>query len=319
MTTTDNGSGATGQAAGAGDAAAAAAATAAAQGQTGQTGADRADAIQNGSGTFEVPADVIEWGKSKGYKPEQMAKVFAENPDMYAMANSYRNAEKLLGGEKLVMPKDATDQAGWDMLYNKLGRPEKPEGYKIPLPEGSAGGELEQWAKQTFFKNGLTQTQAEGVGKEWIAIMNATIARDEAESAKAAATQRGALEKEWGADFKANEEVARRATTQLGKMVGMDGLDLDQMEKAFGLGKSMKMMEQIGRILKVDSDTYEGANNLDRGASVKSVEAARTEKETLFKDPAFVEKYNKNDTAARAKIASLNGIISAANPTYSGQ
>jgi hypothetical protein len=318
--TTDNAPGAAGQGAGAGTGdAAALAAAAAAQGQTGVDGAARADALQNGTSEFTVPPEMLEWGKSKGYNAEKMAAIFKDNPDVYSMANSYRNAEKLLGGEKLVMPKDATDQAGWDALYNKLGRPEKADGYKIPLPEGSAGGELEAWAKATFHKNGLTQAQAEGVGKEWINIMNATIARDEAESAKAAATQRVALEKEWGADFKGNEEIAKRAVAKLGPMVGIDGLDLDQMEKAFGLQKSMKMMEQIGRILKVDSDTFEGSGDNNRGGGVKSVEAARTEKENLWNDAGFREKYNKGDVAARAKITALNALIAQANPQYSGQ
>jgi hypothetical protein len=313
MTTTDNGSGASGQAAGAGNAA-----TAAAQGQTGQDGAARADAIQNGTAEFSVPADVLEWGKSKGYKPEQMAKVFAENPDMYSMANSYRNAEKLLGGEKLVLPKDASDQAGWDALYNKLGRPEKPDGYKIPLPEGSAGGEFEAWARNTFHGAGLTQTQAELVGNKFNEMMAQTIAKDEAEAKQQAAQERVAIEKEWGADFKANEEIARRATAALGKTVGIDGLDLDRMEQAFGLAKSLKMMEQIGRIMKLDSDSFEGSNNPDRGVGVKSVEAARTEKDNLFKDGEFVKKLQAGDTLAKAKIAALNAIISQANPQYSG-
>ena len=313
MTTTDNGSGATGQAAGAGNAA-----IAATQGQTGQDGAARADAIQNGTAEFSVPAEVLEWGKSKGYKPEQMAKVFAENPDMYSMANSYRNAEKLLGGEKLVLPKDATDQAGWDAFYNKLGRPEKPDGYKIPLPEGSAGGEFEAWAKNTFHGAGLTQQQAESVGSKFNEMMAATIAKDEAESKQQAAQERVSIEKEWGADFKANEEIAKRAVAALGKTVGIDGLDLDKMEQAFGLAKSLKMMEQMGRLMKLDSDSFEGSNNPDRGVGVKSVEAVRTEKDNLFKDSDFVKKFQGGDTIAKAKIASLNAIISQANPQYSG-
>lgn len=309
--TTDNAPATGGQ--GAGDVAAALT-----QGQQQTGGEARVDAIQNGTGDFTVPAELLEWGKSKGYKPEQMEKVFKENPDVYSMANSYRNAEKLLGGEKLVMPKDVADQAGWDALYNKLGRPEKPEGYKIPLPEGSAGGELEQWAKQTFHKNGLTQQQADGVGKAWIEIMNATIAKDEADMKASAAKDQVTLKNEWKGDFDANSEIAKRAVTSLGKMVGIDGLDLDQMEKAFGLEKSMKMMEKIGRILKLDSDTYEGQGNGDRGVGVKSVEAARTEKENLFKDNDFVRKYNANDVVARQKISALNAVISAANPNYSG-
>lgn len=32
----------------------------------------------------------------------------------------------------MVIPKDDTDEAGWNAVYGKLGRPDKPDGYKVP-------------------------------------------------------------------------------------------------------------------------------------------------------------------------------------------
>lgn len=311
--TTENGS-TNGQPAGAIDPA-----VAALQGQQQTDGAARADAIQNGQATFSVPADVLEWGKSKGYKPEQMAKVFAENPDMYSMANSYRNAEKLLGGDKLIIPKDQTDQAGWDALYNKLGRPEKADAYKLPDLPDTATPEFTDWAKNTFYKVGISQQQSEMLSKEWMQMMQATVAKDDAEMKASAVKQQAELEKEWAADLKGNTEVARRANVAMAKDIGLDGTDLDAMEKALGLRKSLKIMNYVGRSLKLDSDTYEGAGDTNRGGGIKSVEAAKSEKEALFNDPSFVKKFNDKDQLARAKIAALNGIISQANPNYSGQ
>lgn len=306
MTTgTDNGSATGGQAAGT---------------QAGtQSGAEaRADALQNGSSEFVMPPEMAEWGKSKGYNPERLAQTFKNDPDAYAMANSYRNAEKLLGGEKLVVPKDASDQAGWDALYSKLGRPGKAEEYKLPLPDGSVGGEFEGWAKNTFHKAGVTQQQAELLGKEWVQMMNGTIAKDEADMKAAAAAQQLALDKEWGADAKSNTEIATRAFARMGKDVGLDGADLDAMEKAIGLQKSMKIMNYLGRGLKLDSDKFEGSGDGSRGVSVKSAEGAKVEKANLWNDAGFRDKYNKGDVLAVQKIKSLNEIIASSNPTYSG-
>ena len=42
------------------------------------------------------------------------------------MAQGYRNLEKLVGGEKVPLPKGDTDNEGWERVYKALGRPAKP-------------------------------------------------------------------------------------------------------------------------------------------------------------------------------------------------
>ena len=69
------------------------------------------------------------------------------------MALGYRNLEKLVGGEKVPLPKGDTDNEGWERVYKALGRPAKPEDYQLPDLESA----------QAYHKLGLTGRQATGL------------------------------------------------------------------------------------------------------------------------------------------------------------
>jgi hypothetical protein len=73
--------------------------------------------------------------------------------DPAEMAQGYRNLEKLVGGEKLPLPKGDTDSEGWDRVSKALGRPAKPEDYQLPDLESAAA----------YHKLGLTARQATGL------------------------------------------------------------------------------------------------------------------------------------------------------------
>src|SRR5262245_22827259 len=47
------------------------------------------------------------------------------------LAKSYVERGKLVGMEKLALPKDDAAPADWDPVFKRLGRPEKAEGYKF--------------------------------------------------------------------------------------------------------------------------------------------------------------------------------------------
>lgn len=80
------------------------------------------------------------------------------------LAKAYKNAVKLLGADKVVLPKDENDAEGWDRLYKAAGRPDKPEDYAIEratdLPEGMQWDEDgESFLRSYAISNGLNQKQ----------------------------------------------------------------------------------------------------------------------------------------------------------------
>lgn len=81
-----------------------------------------------------------------------------------ALARGYLNAERLIGGEKVPIPRDDNDAAAWDNYYRAGGRPDQPEQYDLQrpeqLPEGVAYDEqMEAWWRQAAHKSGLSKRQ----------------------------------------------------------------------------------------------------------------------------------------------------------------
>ena len=61
-----------------------------------------------------------------------LSKKFEDNPDGLNKAlESHANLEKLLGHEKIPVPKDANDVEGWSRFSKAMGIPDKPDGYKL--------------------------------------------------------------------------------------------------------------------------------------------------------------------------------------------
>jgi len=50
-------------------------------------------------------------------------------PDFPTMVKNYVNAQKFIGTDKIAIPGKNAKPEDWDAVYNKLGRPEKPEHY----------------------------------------------------------------------------------------------------------------------------------------------------------------------------------------------
>ena len=106
----------------------------------------------------ETPANLPEW--ANGVAPEVGAwllnKQFAD--PQAALTSSY-HLERMLGQDKIPLPKDASDKAGWDAVWSKLGRPEKPEDYGLPVPDGD-DGEFAKVAAGVFHKAGVPKGMA---------------------------------------------------------------------------------------------------------------------------------------------------------------
>src|SRR3990167_3081868 len=76
--------------------------------------------------TDGLPQETLGFVEKKGWKG---------NADVIT---SYQNLEKLQGvpAERIIKLPEKLEGTEMDVIYNRLGRPEKPDGYKIPVPEG---------------------------------------------------------------------------------------------------------------------------------------------------------------------------------------
>jgi len=132
------------------------------------------------------------------------------------LAKSYLHQQKFIGKEKLPVPKDETDKEAWDIVYDRLGRPSKPEGYELPKMDNIRTDALGPKEYVDDFKKfahsiGLTNRQVSELYK-WNAELGTNILnkRDEAyqEAMLKGETQ---LRREWGDAFPEKLELAKQA------------------------------------------------------------------------------------------------------------
>lgn len=174
----------------------------------------------------------------------------------------------------LTMPgKDATPEE-WSAFYAQVGRPETPEGYELPIPEGESDAFAKQMAP-VLHKHGISAEQAKGLAADWNAMMQA-----QQEAGVQAETERHAAQKskneaesvslrnEWGQQNDANMHHAKLAVQQfLPKEQAGD--IISAIESKVGYAATIKFLHSIGKGL-AESDAA-GLGENTTGAAPKSI------------------------------------------------
>lgn len=243
--------------------------------------------------TATLPEDVRGMVQNKGWRTPADA------------IGSYQNLEKLLGADKagraLVPPKEDAPPEEWQAFYGKLGRPEAPDGYKIPVPEGDTG-EFAKTASAWFHEAGLTTKQAEALASKWTEYAGGMMEQQQATFEQQAALDLQNLQKEWGPQFEAQSELARRAIRE----AGLSAQEGQAIEKALGLAKAAKVFAFLGK--QFAEAPMKGGEGASRGNFGGTPESAKARISALKADPAWAAKYLNGDADARAEFARLHEI-----------
>lgn len=125
-------------------------------------------------------------------------------------AKSYVNLEKLLGNEKVPLPKDADDTEGLAAFNKAIGVPEKAEGYALPdakMPDGVQTGFDKGAFQGIMHKYGLRPDQAEGLWNEYTGMAAKSIVTRQNELKSNMDKNINALRAEWGDAYAGNIEL----------------------------------------------------------------------------------------------------------------
>lgn len=239
--------------------------------------------------TSSLPEEAKGYVQNKGWK------------DPNGVLESYRNLEKLHGvpPELIIkLPKDAADKAGWDAVQQRLGRPEKADGYNIPVPEKGGDPAFAKWAKDQLFEQGIPAK----AGENLVAKFNEYIAGQQKAVTDAANVERtnqaNALKKEWGSAHDHEIGVAKRAC----QTFGVDAATVDKIENAIGFEGVMKLFNKIGKGLGEDKFVSGGAADGNRPLTP---EAAGAKLKALQADKVWSGRYLSGDADACAEATRL--------------
>ncbi len=163
----------------------------------------------------------------------------------------YSEAQKLIGAKGVIIPGEKAEQVEIDKFYNSIGRPEKPEGYKLsPLenlhPELKITPESEAGFKAFIHKHGLTAKQADGLYKEYFSMMSQSLVKRDEKLTADKHSAETALRTELGPEFDNSLSKARWLIDKFGGK---------EARESFGeLGNNIPVLKTLINISKQFSE-----------------------------------------------------------------
>lgn len=147
-------------------------------------------------------------------KDSPLLQKFEDTPDGFNKAfESHANLEKLLGHEKVPVPKGPEDVEGWSRYRKAFSIPEKPDGYKledVKLPDSMKGITIDK-SKFAEVAHQLDLTPAQAA-KQWKIYndIQAQAYEKHVQAHQAKVTESiNALKQEWGDAYNANIELSQ--------------------------------------------------------------------------------------------------------------
>lgn len=241
-----------------------------------------------------------QWYDSLGLDDE--AKGVIQNKgwqDAGSIIKSYRELEKFSGRDKsdfLELPKG--EDADYSAVWNKLGRPENPDGYELNDEQ-----EIAKSAREAFYNAGLTKKQASQL-QEWFEKYAIDFDKANQEKRAQELDERNknaidALKKEWGADFDSNAELCKTAV----RKYGITDEQLDAIGDIIGLEKVTKMF--LDAAVRTDAD--KPLTGYESGGK-ETPEQAKARIAELQADAEFMKKVANNDKEAVAEMVRLANL-----------
>lgn len=260
------------------------------------------DAANTQVNTASPAGKFYEGFKDEGLKGYVQNKGF-EDPE--ALANSYMNLEKLVGKEKIPMPKDDNDAEGWNKVYDALGRPKTAAEYKLPVPEGD-NGEFAKTAGDWFHKAGISQKQAEVISTQWNAYQAEQMKQMEAAAKQQSEQDIQALRGEWGAAFDKNLNAAK----SYAKEFGLNENEMNALESVLGTKRFLQAFASQGQKLG-EAPTIGLDGKTPNGPMTPAQAQARINE--LKTDPEWVSKYLTGSHTHKAEMDKLQRFANGTN------
>jgi len=208
---------------------------------------------------------------------DSISQEFREDPNISkfteidALAKSYINATRMIGQDKVAVPNQNSTDDQWSEVYDKLGRPESPDKYKldvksevVPLDDGT----IKSFAENAH-KLGLNNKQAQGILEYYKNSMEGSAQQAQIDTETAQANAEAELRKEWGRSF---DENIKKAGAVAKANMNPEILDM-QLKDGTRLGDHpavIKGFANIANLMSEDKMIGTGEDNSTSGRDLES-------------------------------------------------
>ena len=148
---------------------------------------------------------------AKSWK-ETISEEFRNDPNISkfteidALAKSYINATRMIGSDKVIIPNNNSTDDQWNEVYDKLGRPESSDKYKLDFK--SEVTPIDENAIKAFadvaHKTGLNEKQAQSILDFYKQNSENTAQQLKIDTETAQAKSQQLLRQEWGKQYDEN-------------------------------------------------------------------------------------------------------------------
>lgn len=202
----------------------------------------------------------------------------------------------------IVKPKDANDAAGLKAFRTALGVPETADKYELPVPDGQ-DPKFANWAREKFLARGVPADIAKGIAEDWNGFLAGEMAAGVEADKLALAAADTTLKKDWGVQFDANRELARRAFTHYVDKAGLSDAAA-HLETAMGIPSVVRLFHAIA------AAGGESTFRAGEGApATLTPQSAQVRLAALRSDRDWVKGYTGGDLNKQLEFHQLNAII----------
>lgn len=228
----------------------------------------------------------------------------------------YKNLEKFHGvpADQLIkLPKDFNDEKAMGEVYNRLGRPDNPDGYEYKAADGIKLDEGRmKWTSSLSHKLGLNKAQYKALIDATIEYEGGIASEAQKEIERITGEQLEGLKKEWGNAFTEREELGKRAVRAfLPGDADQKSALMESIEGAIGTAAMLKLFANIGEKMGEDK-IHSGDGDRPFGYTPQQAKADREQLMSELGDPANkarLDLYNQGKGKDFEKMQQLNRII----------
>ena len=202
----------------------------------------------------QTPAEVVSGSGSRTEFLQQLPEEIRDHPslssinDVSNLGLSFVNAQRLIGADKLPLPKNPTEE-DLNKIYNRLGRPESPQDYGIK-PDGVY---LDEGVVNSFtdvaHKLGLNSNQAKGILDYYTSSIQNHDEFIASESKKTVELTESNLKAEWGSSY---EDKLDRAVSAAEEFASSDLLQI-KLEDGTKIGNHPAFIKAFSNIAEFKS------------------------------------------------------------------
>ena len=265
------------------------------------------------SGSAERAGAVTGWKSNlrTDLRDSPFSQKFEDTPDGLNKAmESYGNLEKLLGHEKVPIPKDINDVEGWNRYSKAMGIPDKAEGYGLPdaqIPESMAKAGLtldkNQFA-EVMHAHKVHPSAVKGIWETYqkmnIEAYNKALAAHNEQLTKTV----NALKGEWGDAYQTNVELGQMVINKFSDSQEMNDFLTTVMSKD---PRGVKFLAKIGDQF---AENKIGEFSMKRFSMTPDQALEEAQKMTKDMDGPYMNQKNKfTDREHAAAIARYNMLI----------